>query len=432
MRRVAFYTLGCKMNFHETAYMKEQFAKKGYEIVPFNEIADVYIINTCTVTSTADTKSRKSVRRAKRKNPKSLVVVTGCYSEVYPEDIERLEEADIITGNVEKFKMVEIVDNFKERKLIRGVWNEVKFFPLLNLDYGEKSRAFVKIQQGCESFCSYCIIPRARGRYLSEHSEKVVEHIKLLIDKGYSEIVLTGTHLGAYGKEIGYSLGKLLRELIKVPGKFRIRLSSVEPQEFTEELIETVTSEKVASHFHIPLQSGSNKVLQLMGRRYTREYFTSLVEKLVQVKKDVCIGTDLMVGFLGELESDFMETFSLIKDLPFGYIHVFPYSERKGTKAYFMEGKVKDSIKRERSEKLIELGKEKSFDFRSRFKGKTLECVSVDTNRKRVALSSNYIHVRVDKDILPKGIFKVKLTEIGEEREDNRGVVISEDVLKTL
>ncbi|SNR90234.1 tRNA (N(6)-L-threonylcarbamoyladenosine(37)-C(2))-methylthiotransferase MtaB [Desulfurobacterium atlanticum] len=431
MKKVAFYTLGCKMNFHETAYMQEQFKNKGYQIVPFDEVADIYIINTCTVTSTADAKSRKAVRKAKRKNPEGVVVVTGCYSEVYPEEVEKVKEADIITGNVEKFRMVEIVENFRKQKLVCGVWNEVKFFPLVNLDYGRKSRAFVKIQQGCESFCSYCIIPKARGKYLSERPEKVIEHIKLLIERGYSEIVLTGTHLGAYGKDMDYSLAKLLKELIKIPGRFRIRLSSIEPQEFTEELIEVVTSEKIVSHFHIPLQSGSNKILQLMRRRYTRDYFFSLVEKLTQIKKDVCIGTDVMVGFPGEEECDFMETFSLLNDLPVGYLHVFPYSERKGTRAYFMEGKVKDSIKKERSEKLIELGRDKSFKFRERFKGKFLECVPLGEEGGTVVLSGNYIHIKVDKPAGNEKFLKVKLTEVGKEREDNRGVIVSEDALKT-
>ncbi len=424
MRKVAFYTLGCKMNFHETAFIREQFKTERYEVVPFSDQADIYVINTCTVTSAADAKSRKAIRRAKRNNPDALVVVTGCYSEVYPEQIKSIEEADIITGNVEKREIVKIVENHREGKFLKGVWTVNTFFPLLNLDYGDKSRAFVKIQQGCEAFCSYCIVPKARGRCLSESPEKIIEHITLLVEQGYSEIVLTGTHLGAYGKDIGQTLSSILKEILKIPGEFRIRLSSIEPQEFSDELRDVVLSERIAPHFHIPIQSGSDKILRLMRRNYTVNYFAKLIEKLVEKKKDVCIGTDVMVGFPGETDDDFKQGYKILKGLPVGYFHVFSYSQRRGTEAYLMPNKVSDKERKKRSEKLIALGEKKNYQFRKEYFGKTLKCISLGKSEKFTVLSGNYIHIKVDKLSNRNGFLNVKLTESGAEREDNRGILV--------
>jgi len=421
------------MNFHETAYMEELFKRAGWEVVGFDEEADVYVVNTCTVTKTADAKSRKILRKAKQRNPNALVVSTGCYSEVYPEEVESLKEVDFITGNVEKFNMAELVEKRLKGELprvfVKGVWRESKFYPLTIRHYEGRTRAFLKVQQGCELFCSYCIIPRARGRMVSEDPQKVLEQVKELVDAGYKEIVLTGTHLGAYGVDLegNWNLARLVNEIVKVPGLYRLRLSSIEPIEFSEELIEVVTgSEKVAPHLHIPLQSGSDRVLTLMRRRYTARDYRRVVEKILSLNPEICIGTDVMVGFPGEREEDFEETKRLIEELPFGYVHVFPYSKREGTVAATMKETVLPQEKKERARVLREIGKEKSIAYRKRFLGKELECLVLSSTQegKSVALSGNYINVILNEKIEPGEIVKVRLEEVREKREENYGKVV--------
>jgi len=432
LKRVAFYTLGCKMNFHETAYMEERFKEAGYKIVPFSEEADVYVINTCTVTSVADSKSRKAIRRAKSRNPNALVVVTGCYSEVYPEEVEKVKEADFITGNVEKFNIVDLVERRLKGELprtyVKGVWKEKIFYPLTIRHYEGKSRAFLKVQQGCELFCTYCIIPKARGRMVSLPPEEVLRQVKELVDSGYKEIVLTGTHLGAYGREFpGWSLARLVEEIVKLP-LYRLRLSSVEPIEFTPHLIDVVTgSEKVASHFHIPLQSGSRTVLERMKRRYSPEDYVKVVEEILKRRPDSCIGTDVMVGFPGETEEEFKETLELVESLPFGYLHVFPYSKRKGTVAAKLKDSVPPEVKKERASVLREIGKEKSLEYRRRFLGRELPAVVLSEvgGGKSTALTDNYIRVILDRRFEPGKVVKVRLKEVGQKREENYGEVVS-------
>ncbi|RUM43153.1 MAG: tRNA (N(6)-L-threonylcarbamoyladenosine(37)-C(2))-methylthiotransferase MtaB [Desulfurobacterium sp.] len=439
MKRVAFYTLGCKMNFHETAYMEELFKRAGWEVVGFDEEADVYVVNTCTVTKTADAKSRKILRKAKQRNPNALVVSTGCYSEVYPEEVESVKEVNLITGNVEKFNMAELVERRLKGKLprvfVKGVWRESKFYPLTIRHYEGRTRAFLKVQQGCELFCSYCIIPRARGRMVSEDPQKVLEQVKELVDAGYKEIVLTGTHLGAYGVDLegNWNLARLVKEIVKVPGLYRLRLSSIEPIEFSEELIEVVTgSEKVAPHLHIPLQSGSDRVLTLMRRRYTAKDYRRVVEKILSLNPEICIGTDVMVGFPGEREEEFEETKRLIEELPFGYLHVFPYSKREGTVAAKMKDDVPPEVKKERATILREIGTKKSIAYRERFIGKELEALTLSQipEGSSVALTGNYIRVILKETLEPGEIVKVKLTKVGRKREENYGEVVSRTVLR--
>lgn len=433
MKRVAFYTLGCKMNIHETAYMEEQFKKAGYEVVPFEEEADVYVVNTCTVTHTADAKSRKALRKAKQRNPKAFVVSTGCYSEVYPEEVEKVKEADFITGNVEKFRIVELVEKRMRGELprvhVKGVWKDKRFYPLTLRQFEGKTRAFLKIQQGCELFCSYCIIPKARGAMVSMEPEEVLKQAEELIKADYKEIVLTGTHLGAYGIDFerGWNLAKLVRKLTEIPGLYRLRLSSIEPLEFTEELIDVITSsEKVAPHFHIPLQSGSRTVLERMRRRYRPEDYRRVVEEIVKRRPESCIGTDVMVGFPGETDEEFEETKRLIEELPFGYLHVFPYSKREGTVAAKMKDSVPPEVKKERAKILREIGKEKSIAFRKQFLEKELEGLVLTelSGDRSVALTGNYINVILDRKLPPGKVVKFKLKEVGEKREENYGEVV--------
>ena len=421
------------MNIHETAYMEEQFKKAGYEVVPFDEVADVYVVNTCTVTHTADAKSRKALRKAKQRNPEALVVSTGCYSEVYPEEVEKVKEADFITGNVEKFRIVELVEKRMRGELprvhVKGVWKDKRFYPLTLRQFEGKTRAFLKVQQGCELFCSYCIIPKARGAMVSMEPEEVLNQAKELVETGYREIVLTGTHLGAYGADLkkDWNLAKLVRKLVEIPGLYRLRLSSVEPLEFTDELIDVITSsEKVAPHFHIPLQSGSRTVLERMRRRYTPEDYRRVVEEILKRRPESCIGTDVMVGFPGETEEEFEETKRLIEELPLGYLHVFPYSKREGTVAAKMEDSVPPEAKKERAKALREIGKEKSIAFRKQFLGKELEGLVLTelSGNRSVALTGNYINVILNRELPPGRVVKFKLKKVGEKREENYGEVV--------
>ncbi len=421
------------MNIHETAYMEEQFKKAGYEVVPFEEEADVYVVNTCTVTHTADAKSRKALRKAKQRNPKAFVVSTGCYSEVYPEEVEKVKEADFITGNTEKFRIVELVEKRMRGELprvfVKGVWKDKRFYPLTLRQFEGKTRAFLKVQQGCQLFCSYCIIPKARGAMVSMEPEEVLKQAEELVKTGYKEIVLTGTHLGAYGIDLerGWNLAKLVRKLTEIPGLYRLRLSSIEPLEFTDELIDVITSsEKVAPHFHIPLQSGSRTVLERMRRRYRPEDYRRVVEEIVKRRPESCIGTDVMVGFPGETEGEFEETKRLIEDLPFGYLHVFPYSKREGTVAAKMKDSVPPEVKKERAKILREIGKEKSIAFRKQFLGRELEGLVLTelSGGRSVALTGNYTNVILDRKLPPGEVVNFKLKEVGEKREENYGEVV--------
>ena len=421
------------MNIHETAYMEEKFKEAGYEIVPFNEEADIYVINTCTVTATADSKSRKAIRKAKSRNPNALVVVTGCYSEVYPEEVERLEEADFITGNVEKFRIVDLVERRMRgelpKTLITGVWKEKRFYPLTLRSYEGRTRAFLKVQQGCELFCSYCIIPRARGGMVSLPPEKVIGQVRELVSQGYKEIVLTGTHLGGYGVDLGggWNLERLVRKIVEIPELYLLRLSSIEPLEFTEGLIDVITSsEKVAPHFHIPLQSGSRTVLKRMRRRYSPEDYVRVVEEILSRRPESCIGTDVMVGFPGETKEEFEETRKLLEELPLGYLHVFPYSRRSGTVAATLKDSVPPEEKRERASILREIGREKSLKFRKQFLGKELEGIVLsEFEGKSRALTGNYINVILDRELPAGEVVRFKLKDVREKREENYGEVVS-------
>ncbi len=420
------------MNFHETAYMEERFKEAGYQVVPFDQEADVYVINTCTVTAVADSKSRKAIRRAKQRNPDALVVVSGCYSEVYPHEVEKVKEADFITGNAEKFNLHRLVEERLKgelpRTLVKGVWRDRRFYPLTLRHYEGKSRAFLKVQQGCELFCTYCVIPKARGKMLSLEPDKVLSQVRELVGSGYKEIVLTGTHLGAYGREFeGWSLARLVEEIVKIPGLYRVRLSSVEPLEFTPHLIEVITgSEKVAPHFHIPLQSGSKTVLERMGRRYSPEDYERVVEDILLRRPDCCIGTDVMVGFPGESEGEFKETYNLLTSLPLGYLHVFPYSRRPGTVAARLKDSVPPRVKKERASLLRELGTQKSLSYRRTFLGRELPAVVLSGlgQGRSSALTDNYIRVILNREVEPGRVVKVKLKEVKEKREENYGEVV--------
>ena len=335
--KVGFYTLGCKVNSYETEFLINEFKKKGYEIVDFNDHADIYIINTCSVTNTADQKSRKIIREA-CKNKGAIVVVMGCYSQVKSDVIKEIEGVSIIIGNKDKNKVVEYVENYIKDKdefiNIQKIENAT-FDDMFIEKFENHTRAFVKIQDGCNNYCSYCIIPYTRGNVRSKEKNFVIDEVKALASNGYKEIVLTGIHTGHYGQDLKeYDFSDLLLELEKIDGIERIRISSIEIVELSDKFLEVLkSSKKIVDHIHIPLQSGCDKILKLMNRRYDMKYYIDKINKIKKIRPNIAITTDVIVGFPNETDEDFKETVNNIKKIGFTELHVFPYSKREGTKA---------------------------------------------------------------------------------------------------
>ena len=418
-KRVAFATLGCKVNQSETEAMKDLFRGRGYEIVDFEDEADVYVINTCTVTHLADRKNRQLVRRAGRRAPGAIIAVVGCWPQTSPQAVEELPEVSVITGTRDRSRIVEYVEEAarrRERINRVGVLEEQMDFEELPLDYSTRTRAYLKIEDGCDRFCTYCIIPYARGPVRSRAPERVRAAAERLAAEGYREIVLTGIHLGFYGRDLGpgVDLITVLRLLEDVPGLKRVRLSSLDPHEVTSDLLTYMAEhERVCRHLHIPLQSGSNAVLKRMGRPYTREEYLGLVERIRSVLPDVGLTTDIIVGFPGETEDDFQATLDLVRRAAFSRLHVFSFSPRQGTPAAAMPDQVDARIKDERSRRLIALGKELALKFHSRYLGRNLE-VLVEEEREGGDLagySSNYIRVRFSgPDALMNRVLPVRVT----------------------
>lgn len=384
-KTVAFLTLGCKVNAYETEAMKKLFAEAGYEIRGFSEAADIYIVNTCTVTNIADRKSRQMLHRARKKNPEGIIAAVGCYVQASPEQAKEDLAVDFLVGNNQKSHIVEAVEEFlqgREQPLRVAKQEEMACYEEMKIeDAGEKTRAYLKVQDGCNQFCSYCIIPYVRGRIRSRGKEDVLEEAGRLVDKGYRELVLTGIHLSSYGVELegekdfiklgGRPLLSLLAALSKLSGLERIRLGSLEPRIMTEDFVKELSGlEKVCPHFHLSLQSGSDEILKQMNRKYTREEYLESVELLRRHYERPAITTDVIVGFPGETEELFEETEDFLKQVGFADVHIFPYSRRKGTRAAKMEAQLSEAVKRKRSQRLISLGKEMSHAYREGFLGK--------------------------------------------------------------
>ena len=384
------------MNQFDTDFIRSQFLLKNYDEVTFEEKADVYVVNTCTVTKGADRDSRKYIYRAKRQNPNAVVVATGCYAQVSPDELSKLKEVDLVVGNTHKTEIVKLVEEYLERKNPGRVFvgeifreGEVKNFGLV-VSF-EHTRPFIKVQEGCNSFCTFCVIPYARGKVRSVPVKEVVEVVKNLADRGYKEIVLTGTQLSQYGWDFkdGTNLLKLLEELVKIEGVEYFRLSSMSVAEIDRELLEFITSsEKIAPHFHLSLQSGGKRVLKLMRRNYTLEKYAQTVLEIVKRRPITAIGTDVIAGFPTESERDFEESYEFIKKLPIAYMHIFPYSDRPFTKASKLEPKVPPKVIKERVKLLKELDREKRKQFREKMKGKTLRALVLGNGE---LLTENYI-----------------------------------------
>ena len=345
--------------------MTEKFINKGYEIVDFNDKADIYIINTCTVTNMADRKSRQMLRRVKEINPQSILIACGCYAQVAKDELAKIPEIDLILGTNEKNKIVEYVENYKnnteKETIVTDVMYQKEFLDFGATEYTEKTRAVIKVQDGCDRFCSYCIIPYARGHIRSRNVTSVVEEIKAIAQKGIKEVVITGIHLASYGKDYKPHIGliDLLEEINKIDGIERIRLGSLEPTLITEEFLERLTKlDKICDHFHLSLQSGCDATLKRMNRRYTIEEFAKSVELLKKAYPNVALTTDIIVGFPGETDAEFESTYQFLKDIDFYKMHIFKYSQRKGTKAAVMPNQIDGSIKEKRSKILIDLSDE--------------------------------------------------------------------------
>ena len=415
---------GCKVNQYETNAMIQKFIEKGYQVIEHTKKADIYIINTCTVTNMSDRKSRQMLRRMKEQNKNAIVVAVGCYAQVAKEELKKIPEIDLVLGNNEKLKITDYVKDYIEKNEnqieIEDVMNSKEFYDFGDVTFTEKTRAVIKIQDGCDRFCSYCIIPYARGRVRSRKPESIVSEIEKIAKEGIKEVVITGIHIASYGKDFknDYKLIDLLEELNNIKGIERIRLGSIEPLLITEEFVNRLKKlEKVCHHFHLSLQSGCDETLKRMNRRYTTKEFKEIVERLRNTYKDVMLTTDIIVGFPGETEEEFKETYEFLKDIKFYKMHIFKYSPRKGTKASEMKNQLNGTIKEERSRKLIELSEENEKDYNMKYIGKEVEILFEEEKEGLYkGHTQNYIlaYYKTNKKLENK-ILKVKCIETEKE-----------------
>ncbi|WP_102263640.1 tRNA (N(6)-L-threonylcarbamoyladenosine(37)-C(2))-methylthiotransferase MtaB [Mesobacillus jeotgali] len=441
MPTVAFHTLGCKVNHYETEAIWQLFKEQGYERVEFESTSDVYVINTCTVTNTGDKKSRQVIRRAVRKNPDAVICVTGCYAQTSPAEIMAIPGVDIVVGTQDRVKMLEYIEQYKqERQPINAVGNIMKNRVYEELDvpaFTDRTRASLKIQEGCNNFCTFCIIPWARGLMRSRDPQEVIRQAQQLVDAGYKEIVLTGIHTGGYGEDMkDYNLASLLRDLeAQVKGIKRLRISSIEASQITDEVIEVIDqSNIIVRHLHIPLQSGSDTVLKRMRRKYTMEFFGERLDRLKEVLPGLAVTSDIIVGFPGETEEEFMETFNFIKKHQFSELHVFPYSKRTGTPAARMEDQVDEDVKNERVHRLIELSNQLAKEYASQFENEVLEVIPEEIYKEDtgsglyVGYTDNYLKVvfPATEDMIGK-IVKVKIAKAGYPYNEGQFVRVLED-----
>ena len=422
VKKVAFCSLGCKVNQYETNAMAQKFIEHGYEVVEFDEYADVYIVNTCTVTNVADRKSRQMLRRAKEINKDATLVACGCYAQVAKDELKKIPEIDLIIGNNEKNDIIQIVENHISQKgaedLVSDVMYKLDYVELGTTTYTEKTRAVIKVQDGCDRFCSYCLIPYARGHIRSRKIENVIEEIKKVVEEGINEVVITGIHIASYGRDFkGENIGliDLLEEINKIQGLHRIRLGSIEPTIITDEFVERLSKlDKICDHFHLSLQSGCTETLKRMNRRYTTEEFKAVTKRLRAKFPNAALTTDIIVGFPGETDEEFNTTYEFLKEIAFYKMHIFKYSQIKGTKAAVMPNQVDGKIKEERSKKLIELSNENEYNYNKKYIGKQVEVLFEEREGEYLkGHTTNYIVVKhkTDKDDLINKIAKVTVSE---------------------
>ena len=398
-QRIAFHTLGCKLNFAESSTLARQYREEGFETVGHKEMADIYVIHSCAVTSQAESKCRAAIRQAKKRNPEGKVAVIGCYSQLKEEEIKTMEEADIILGNNEKHLLFDYLNNRinEDDRLskVGSIQQSHSCVPAYST--GDRTRSFLKIQDGCDYYCSFCTIPYARGRSRSLKIEDILKSAREISESGIKEIILTGVNIGDFGKPNDENLLNLLEKLIDVDGIERIRISSIEPDLLSEDIIKLVSnSDKLMPHFHIPLQAGSDRILKLMSRKYKRGIFASRVELINKLMPFACIAADVITGFPGETDEDFMETYSFIDSLPISYLHVFSYSERPGTKASKIPEKTNPQVIKVRSKKLHSLSDKKKTEFYNINAGRSVDVLFESSNHSGYmqGFSENYVRVK--------------------------------------
>ncbi|MBR4199160.1 MAG: tRNA (N(6)-L-threonylcarbamoyladenosine(37)-C(2))-methylthiotransferase MtaB [Bacteroidales bacterium] len=418
MKKVAIHTLGCKLNFSESSDMVRQFVESGFEVVDFRDVADVYIINTCTVTSIAEKKCRTAIHQAVAANPDAIVAVVGCFSQVNPQEISKIEGVDIILGNADKHRLAEYVMNCgKEKSLPKTVlpMGDGDEF-VATFSTGDRTRSFFKVQDGCDYFCTYCEIPFARGRSRSQTVAETVAKARQIAATGVKEIVLTGINTGEFGKQHGESFFQLIRELDRVDEVSRYRISSIEPNLLTDEMIDFIAQSRAfLPHFHIPLQAGSNTVLQLMKRRYTTELYAARLQKIKSVMPDACIAADVIVGFNGETDEEFANACRFIESLPISYLHVFTYSERPRTRALAMDGKVPVNVRRERSKVLHDISDRKKAEFYKENYGTTHKVLWESDVHDGFMLGFTENYIRVKSPFDPAKVNTVERVVVSEE-----------------
>ena len=424
MKKVAFYTLGCKLNFAETSTIARSFEEDGYIRVDFDDPADIYVINTCSVTENADKQFKQIVRKALKTNPKAFLAAVGCYAQLKPEELASVDGVDLVLGAKEKFNITQYIDDLTKNN--EGIVHSCEIsetdFYVGSYSIGDRTRAFLKVQDGCDYKCTYCTIPMARGISRSDTIENIIANAKKISDKGIKEIVLTGVNIGDYGKgEFGnkkheHTFLELVQALDKVEGIERLRISSIEPNLIKDETIDFIAQSKsFVPHFHIPLQSGSNEILKKMKRRYLRELYVSRVAKIHEVMPDACIGVDVIVGFPGETDEHFLETYHFLNELDISYLHVFTYSERDNTEAVLMDGVVPDAVRAKRSKMLRGLSAKKRNAFYESQLGKEKTVLFESDNKQGYihGFTENYVKVKAPWDpALVNTLHKVKLTKI--------------------
>ena len=415
MKSVGVMTLGCKVNTYESEYVINELKKAGYDIKSFDDICDVYIINTCTVTNNSDSKSKKMIRQAIKRNPNACVVAMGCFIAANP-DIE-IPGLDIIIGNKDKAKIVSLLDEyFKNKEIInRQYTGRLKEFEDMYItDFPGRTRAFVKIQDGCDNFCSYCIIPFVRGKCRSKEESKVISEVTDLVSNGYKEVVLTGIHTGSFGVDLDTDFADLLNKLVKIDGLDRLRISSIETTELNDKVLNVLRNSKVlVDHLHIPIQAGSNEILKAMNRKYDLNFFFDKVKEIRSIRPEISISTDVIVGFPGETEELFKTTIDTCKKLEFSKLHVFPYSERKGTASSRMDNKVERGVVKDRARRLIEVSHELENNYMNKFINREVEVLIEEVkDGYSYGHTGNYLYVKIKGEYPHNEYKKVRIIDI--------------------
>lgn len=420
--KVSYYSLGCKVNLYESEAVINQFVDHGFDFGDFDDVCDVYIINTCSITEVSDAKSRKIIRQAIKRNPEAVVAVMGCYAQLKPHDIKAIEGVDVIVGTNNRHLLFDLVIDSLENKnptlLVDDIFKVKQYEDIKLKRYNNKTRGFVKIQDGCNNFCSYCTIPYARGTVRSRKHEDILEEIQILTDQGMKEIILTGINTASYGVDFrDYDFGDLLIDIVtKIKGLGRVRISSIEVTEVSNKILKIINDyrDKFCHHFHIPLQGGTDKTLERMNRKYNLDFYREKIKKIQDIFPDVNITTDVLTGFAGETDEDFTKTCDFIKEMGYGELHVFPYSRRPETRAYNYPDQVSEITKHLRVNELLKINNELALKYREKFLGQVVEVIVERVGNKiGYGHSSNYLEVEFTGVAHQNDLVKVKITEIG-------------------